>query len=86
MKRQRTIDSDDETQAAPANKRQRIESSDSSESSSENDKKGGPKWESLEHKGVTFPPAYVPHNVKILFKVRFVFVLNVLGPTNRIEA
>ena len=26
------------------------------------------KWDSLEHNGVIFPPRYIPHGVKILFK------------------
>jgi DNA topoisomerase-1 len=26
------------------------------------------RWETLEHNGVLFPPKYLPHNVKILYK------------------
>jgi DNA topoisomerase-1 len=29
--------------------------------------KGGPKWETLEHCGVQFPPEYEPHGVKMLY-------------------
>ena len=26
------------------------------------------RWNNLEHNGVLFPPSYIPHNIKILYK------------------
>ena len=43
------------------------QSNDSYSSDNEN-QKGGIKWATLEHRGVTFPQAYVPHGAKLLFK------------------
>jgi hypothetical protein len=53
-------------------KKQKVDD-DQSQDSEEND--GKSKWTSLEHRGVTFFPGYQPHDVKVIFKVIFIFVI-----------
>lgn len=53
MKRARQIEDDESN-----HKRQKIDSDESNSSSEQEDGKGGPKWTSLEHRGVTFFPGY----------------------------
>jgi hypothetical protein len=51
-------------------------------SDQDTDNEKGAKWTSLEHRGVTFFPGYVPHGIKILFKVSpYLYSLKLLGYT-----
>jgi hypothetical protein len=69
MKRARAIEEhdEDEFQGAP-NKRAKYDDGDSQSEMDSADEKGV-KWTTLEHRGVAFFPGYVPHGVKLLFKV-----------------
>lgn len=64
MKRPRQIEDDEESNY----KRHKADSEQSHSSEEPDDCKGGPKWTSLEHRGVTFFPGYQPHGVSLLYK------------------
>lgn len=74
-KRPRVIDEQSESEYqtnGAATKRTKYDESESQPSDQESENEKGVKWTSLEHRGVTFFPGYVPHGVKILFKVSVV--------------
>jgi hypothetical protein len=58
----RKADHDFSESHEPKAKRQKLDSSNESHSDQEEGEEGA-KWNSLEHRGVTFFPGYVPHGV-----------------------